>query len=123
MTAEQRDSRWNFRVKAQSDALVREAATCQAAGTMCSSCGPGVTLPLRHRSPQNARTEIETYWNQRSPEIVHSLAWLTGMHADSSNAKVPALLVGTIEASPGDNVSGRCQVNVTPDLVASCSTI
>ena len=27
MTAEQRDSRWNFRVKAQSDALVREAAT------------------------------------------------------------------------------------------------
>ncbi len=25
--AEQRDSRWNFRVKAQSDALVREAAT------------------------------------------------------------------------------------------------
>ncbi len=27
MTTEQRDSRWNFRVKAQSDALVREAAT------------------------------------------------------------------------------------------------
>ena len=27
MTAEQRDSRWNFRVKARSDALVREAAT------------------------------------------------------------------------------------------------
>jgi len=27
MTGEQRDSRWNFRVKAQSDALVREAAT------------------------------------------------------------------------------------------------
>jgi len=27
MTAEQRDSRWNFRVNAQSDALVREAAT------------------------------------------------------------------------------------------------
>ncbi|MFV1963128.1 MAG: DUF1778 domain-containing protein [Acidimicrobiia bacterium] len=27
VNAEQRDSRWNFRVKAQSDALVREAAT------------------------------------------------------------------------------------------------
>ena len=27
MTAEQRDIRWNFRVKTQSDALVREAAT------------------------------------------------------------------------------------------------
>lgn len=27
MTAEQRDRRWNFRVKARSDALVREAAT------------------------------------------------------------------------------------------------
>ncbi len=27
MTAEQRDSRWSFRVKARSDALVREAAT------------------------------------------------------------------------------------------------
>jgi uncharacterized protein (DUF1778 family) len=27
MTTEHRDSRWNFRVKAQSDALVREAAT------------------------------------------------------------------------------------------------
>ncbi|MDK1009733.1 MAG: DUF1778 domain-containing protein [Actinomycetota bacterium] len=27
MTVEQRDSRWNFRVKAHSDALVREAAT------------------------------------------------------------------------------------------------
>jgi len=27
VTAEQRDSRWNFRVKARSDALVREAAT------------------------------------------------------------------------------------------------
>ena len=27
MTPEQRDSRWNFRVKAHSDALVREAAT------------------------------------------------------------------------------------------------
>jgi uncharacterized protein (DUF1778 family) len=27
MMTEQRDSRWNFRVKAQSDALVREAAT------------------------------------------------------------------------------------------------
>jgi len=27
MTAEKRDSRWNFRVKAHSDALVREAAT------------------------------------------------------------------------------------------------
>ncbi len=69
------------------------------------------------------RTEIETYWNQRSPEIVHSLAWLTGMHADSSNARVPALLVGTIEASAGDSVSGRGQVNVTPERMASCSTI
>jgi len=27
VAAEQRDSRWNFRVKAHSDALVREAAT------------------------------------------------------------------------------------------------
>jgi hypothetical protein len=77
------------------------------------------------RAPETQvdRTEIETYWNQRSPEIVHSLAWLTGMHADSSNARVPALLVGTIEASAGDSVSGRGQVNVTPEWMVSCSTI
>ncbi len=69
------------------------------------------------------RTEIETCWNQRQPKTVRSLNRLTGMHADSSNARIPALRVRTVEESSGDSVSGRGQLSVMPDRAASCSTI
>jgi len=49
MTAEQRDSRWNFRVKAQSDALVREAATLMGTSKTAFVEERAVTCPVVDR--------------------------------------------------------------------------
>ncbi|VAW05242.1 hypothetical protein MNBD_ACTINO02-3256 [hydrothermal vent metagenome] len=52
MTAEQRDSRWNFRVKARSDALVREAATLM---------GTSKTVFVEESAVSRARSLIAEY--------------------------------------------------------------
>lgn len=52
MTTEQRNSRWNFRVKAQSDALVREAATLM---------GTSKTVFVEESAVTRARSLIAEY--------------------------------------------------------------
>jgi uncharacterized protein (DUF1778 family) len=65
MTVEQRDSRWNFRVKAGSDALVREAATLMGTSKTAfvedSAVSRARSLIAEHRSTTLSPEEFSRF--------------------------------------------------------------
>jgi len=80
MAAEQRDSRWNFRVKAQSDALVREAATLM---------GTSKTAFVEESAVSRARSLIAEY----QPVVLSSEKFSRFVDAlDEAPVEVPELV-------------------------------